>query len=254
MVFLHFCSLGWVAFFSYMLLTSASWFGSSDFIFLLSLWPGSRVDGVLSCREELDVEGPRKLQASVSPQKKDIFHLSIAQLRALKGRGSILCSPLCYHPSLWPRSPCLIPRAHRQVMLLAFLVLGALSWRWLLLDSQMGAMRWWDIPGSPCGPCLTLVGLWGCLSPHPYLLCRPEVGVAATKVSKLYQLHPAGSLALYHVTQTAFRSPLPLPLWISSHKVQLWAPANLSVISAFQSLVTVQVSHPLSLPLFLTLF
>lgn len=159
MVFLHFCSLGWVAFFSYMLLTSASWFGSSDFIFLLSLWPGSRVDGVLSCREELDVEGPRKLQASVSPQKKDIFHLSIAQLRALKGRGSILCSPLCYHPSLWPRSPCLIPRAHRQVMLLAFLVLGALSWRWLLLDSQMGAMRWWDIPGSPCGPCLTLVGL-----------------------------------------------------------------------------------------------
>lgn len=93
MVFLHFCSLGWVAFFSYMLLTSASWFGSSDFIFLLSLWPGSRVDGVLSCREELDVEGPRKLQASVSPQKKDILHLSITQLRALKDHGSILCRP-----------------------------------------------------------------------------------------------------------------------------------------------------------------
>lgn len=51
------------------------------------------MDGVLSCREELDVEGPRKLQASVSPQKKDILHLSIAQLRALKDHGSILCRP-----------------------------------------------------------------------------------------------------------------------------------------------------------------
>lgn len=56
----------------------------------------------------------------------------------------------------------------------------------------------------------------------------------------------------HSITWTAFYSPLPFPPLISSRKA--WAAANLSIISAFQSWLTVQVSHHLSLPLFFALF
>lgn len=54
------------------------------------------------------------------------------------------------------------------------------------------------------------------------------------------------------ITWTTFHSPLPFPPWISSRNA--WAAANLSIISAFQSWLTVQVSHHLSPPLFFALF
>lgn len=160
-------------------------------------------------------------------------------------------------PSLSPGASCLLLGAHREM-------LWAQSGRWLLPGSWVGSVGWWSTLGKPLWFVLTQGGM-RCLlllgqapyppsSPSPQAQSQRSCNKCEWVLSAAASWRPGLVPDNHGITQAAFHSPLPLPPWISSRKAQLWAAANLSIISAFQSQVTVQVSHPLSLPLFLALF
>lgn len=143
MVFLHSCSLGWVAFFPLCIGWVAFFFPFNFFCILIwKKWffylffflnyyffycPFGLVVGWVEFFHEekswtLKVTGSSR---HLSLCKRKIYCVSPLHSSELsKTMVPFSLGPLCYHPFLLPRTPCLIPRVHREVILLAFPVLG----------------------------------------------------------------------------------------------------------------------------------